>query len=114
VGIAIRSRIRPSDINTDGPFAPIFGFERANYSAITLVRLAQLNGSWRNFKIAEADRLAETPFVFNGLTSGRSPLIVRQEDGMYVFTDEFIEKCAASAPRKRATAVPPVTVRSGP
>ncbi len=101
--IGMRTKIRPSDINTDGPFAPLFGFDRANYSAKTLVKLAQLNGSWRHFKIGEADRFAETPFVFNGLTSGRRPLIVRLGDGMYVFTDEFVETCAASAPRRPTT-----------
>ncbi len=100
-----KSKIRPKDINTDGPFAPLFGFDRANVSANTLVRLAQLSGSWRNFSIEEVDQLAETSFLFNGLTSGRWPLIVRRKDGKYAFTEEFIEKCAASAPKRLA---PPV------
>lgn len=113
MGIGIRSKIRPADINTDGPFAPLFGFDRANVSANTLVKLAQLNGSWRNFVIDEVDRLAEVSFVFNGLTSGRQPLIIQRKDGRYAFTDEFIEKCAASAPRRAAPPAPRPTFRSG-
>ncbi len=113
MGSGIRSKIRPGDINAGGPFAPIFGFDRANVAANTLVRLAQQNGSWRNFAIDEVDCLVEAHFVFNGLTSGRRPLIIQRRDGRYAFTDEFVEKCAAAAPRKRAPAVPPVTPPSG-
>lgn len=109
MGTGIRSKIHPGDINTGGPFAPIFGFDRANVAANTLVRLAQRNGSWRNFAIEEVDRLDERAFVFSGLTSGRQPLIIPRKDGRYAFTDEFIKKCAASAPKKRVPALPPVT-----
>ena len=113
MGISVRSKIHPSDINTGGPFAPVFGFDRAGISANTLVRLAQQNGSWRNFAIDEVDRLADASFVFNGLTSGRQPLIIQRKDGRYAFTDEFIVKCANSAPRKRAPAVTPDMPRAG-
>lgn len=113
VGIGIRSKIHPGDINTKDPFAPIFGFDRANVAANTLVRLAQQNGSWRNFAIDEVDLFVETAFVFNGLTSGRHPLIIRRKDGRYAFTDEFIEKCAASALKKRSPSVPPALPRAG-
>lgn len=109
----VRSKIRPSEINTDGPFAPSFGFDRANISANILVRLAQHNGSWRNFKIDEADQLVDTAFLFNGLTRGRFPLIIQQDDGKYFFTDEFIEKCAASAPKWPPPVVPPPTTVPG-
>lgn len=109
----IRSKIRPSEINTGGPFAPVFGFDRANVSANTLVKLAQQNGSWRVFEIDEVDQISESAFLFNGLTSGRMPLIVRRKDGRYAFTDEFIEKCAASAPRRPVLPAQPPTFRTG-
>jgi hypothetical protein len=105
--MGIKTKIRPSDINVGGLFAPLFGFDRANVSANTLVRLAQQNGSWRNFDIDEADRLSETHFVFNGLTSGRSPLIIPRKDGTYAFTIEFIERCVASAPKRPVPGAPP-------
>ena len=108
MAFGIKSKIRPGDINTGGPFAPLFGFDRANVSANTLVKLAQQNGSWRIFEIEEVDRLVEASFLFNGLTSGRRPLIIPRKDGKYAFTDEFIERCAASAPRRVVPVVPPV------
>ena len=113
MSIGIRSKIRPNDINTDRPFAPLFGFDRADVSANILVRLAQQNGSWRSFEIDEVDRLADAHFLFNGLTSGRLPLIIQRKDGKYAFTDEFIERCAASSPRRVTPTTPQFGLRPG-
>ncbi len=92
--------IKPSDIKTTEHFWDAFGNSETEISARYLVRMAQANGSWRDFTKSEIDEFSKHKFSFNKLTydPSMSPPIKENEDGTYSFTHKFIAQCFLSAP----------------
>ena len=108
-------KIKPSDINVENGFmASIFQNAETEASMYFLVKMAQQNGSWRNFTKAEIDNVAGEDFWWNYLK--RHPfnhqpnedkddyILYVTKDGMhmeYEFTDKFINECYRLSPKKK-------------
>ena len=98
-------RIRPEDIALSGTVLelahgnavtwPSLNYDNVESSTYMLVRLAQLNDSWKPFTLKELEELNSTFYVpgqarrfrFNGLTENGS---IVQDGDLYYFTLDFV------------------------
>lgn len=122
--------IKPSDIDTSEHFWDAFGQMETETSARWVERYCQQNGdSWAPFSREDLDafyrnardkhqgrfRVRNDHFSFNGLiaspaicdrTGGviRGVWIVTTPDGLLQVTDDFVQRCYRSSPRKGSAA----------
>jgi hypothetical protein len=107
-------KITPADIDVTQHFFDSFGNMETEISANWLVRMAQLHGSWRPFTRDEIQNLYAQKFphgrysfnhllgeysnfsIVSGTSYHRLDVIV-EEDGVYYFTTEFVDKVWMSA-----------------
>lgn len=85
--------ITPQHIDTRDHFFGTFGEYHQEISGRVLVRLAQKNGSWRDFSKKELDEFHNEDVTLNGLDVGPDPYIRNLGNGTYRFTHKFITTC---------------------